>query len=407
MSARLRTRPAARSETGSQRILPLDGYRAVASFAVLVSHTAGEVGFITPRQSGAHLIDNLGNFGVAVFFILSGFVNYRPFATATMSRSPLPDATTFIARRGLRIFPAYWMALLAWAVFADPGKRAPGSPFAMLLLADTYNTQNVWLTGLYVSWSLTIEIAFYLLLPVIAHALNSAARRITDDTRRLQAHLAVLAGMTLVAYAYRTIPDHFPSAPFIVRGWFPAFFDWFALGMLLAVLDVWRTLGRRLPAWLTDFSERTWACWTCAAFAYAAVVVLKGDQLLFARHETPAQASWRFFFQGLSAFFLVLPVVLGPRNRGAMRVLGSRAVVFLGSISFGVYLWHPVVMLWFVTSLLSFEPVIRFLLLTPIVIALTVPIALLSYRLVEVPSMRVRWQGRHGHATSTARRYAT
>lgn len=406
MSTIVQTMPDAPADTVSKRIQPLDGYRAVAAIAVLVSHTAGEVGFSTPTQPGSHLVDNLGNYGVAVFFILSGFVNYRPFASATLNRSALPDATTFIARRGLRIFPAYWVALLAWAVFASPTQREPGSPFAMLLLADSYNTDNTWLTGLYVSWSLTVEIAFYLLLPVISHSVNIAARRIDDPTRRLQVHFLALAGMTLVAYAYRTIPDRFPSAPSAVRIWFPGFFDWFALGMLLAVLDVWRTLTAHLPAWLTDLSARTWACWTCAAAGYVAVVVLKGDQLLFSRAETPAQASWRFFFQGVSAFFLVLPVVLGNRTQGAMRVLGSRRVLFLGSISFGVYLWHPVVMLWFHDSFHSFAPAIRFLVLTTFVIALTAPIAYASYRLVEMPSMRLRLLGQTRSDTPTTRQYA-
>lgn len=372
-----------------QRIDSLDGFRALAALAVVVSHTAGEVGFINSRQLGAHLVDNLGNFGVAVFFVLSGFVNYRPFAAGSLTRANMPDAVTFLVRRGVRIFPAYWVALVAWALFASPAERRTGSPFAMLLLADPYNTSNTWLTGLYVSWSLTVELAFYAVLPLIALALSAVSSRIEGHDRRLVAHLAALAIMVVIAYAYRTIPDHFPDAPFVVRNWFPSFLDWFALGMLMAVLDVWRSALGQLPRWLSDLSSRTWACWACAASAYAAIVVLKGDLLLFSRHESPAQATWRFFFQGLAALFLLLPAVLGERHVGVLRRLGGRRSVFLGTMSFGLYLWHPVVMLWFRNSFLSFSPLIRFSLLTPAVIALSIPIALASYRLVEMPAMNL------------------
>ncbi len=276
-----------------------------------------------------------------------------------------------------------------WAFAASDTARAPGSPFAMFLLLDPYNTDNVWLTGLYVSWSLTVEIAFYLFLPVYALIVDRIARRRPLVAQRLYVHLAGLVVLVLVAYGYRMLRDHWTEAPFVSRNWMPSFFDWFALGMLLAALDVWRTNGGAIPAKFKAFADHAGACWTCAAAAYLAIVVLKGDQLLFARDENPAQMSWRFFFQGLAAFFLVLPAVLGNPDQRVLRVLAGRRFVALGAVSYGIYLWHPVVMLWFHDLFLDAAPHLRVLVLTTVVVVVTIPLAFLSHRLVEMPAMRL------------------
>jgi peptidoglycan/LPS O-acetylase OafA/YrhL len=372
------------------RIEALDGYRAVAAIGVLISHTAGEVWFIRADEPGAHVMDNLGNFGVAVFFVLSGFVIFRPFVAASLERGRVPATAPYLIRRGLRVFPAYWVALAAWAVWAPAADRAAGSTVGMLLLTDPYSADYVWLTGLYVSWTLTIEIAFYLFVPLYAWCLHGVARRQALPVRRLQIHLLGIGVLYVSAFAYRSFAvDHWSGAPVAAAAWLPGYLDWFALGMVMATLSSWNRSGHSLPAWLTGLAERTTACWTLAATAYFAIVVLKGDQLLFTRVENAAQMSFRHFFQGLAAFFFVAPAIFGRAHQRGVAGFRTRTTLFLGTVSYGIYLWHPVVMLWFDDLLGDRSQRERFAALTLVVLAVTIPIAAASYWLLERPMLRL------------------
>lgn len=372
-------------------MVALEGYRAVAALAVLVSHTAGHVWFIRTDEPGAHLLDNLGNFGVAVFFVISGLVVTRPFIHASLAGTPRPATAPYLIRRALRVYPAYWVALVVWAAFASDELRRPGSPIGIFFLVDPYvSPEEGWLTGLFVSWSLTVELIFYLFVPVYAVAVGAVARRSATRDGRLVVHLVGVAILYLTAFAYRSaVGDHFTDLPPTTIHWLPGFLDWFALGILLAVVTSYRDLGGRVPTWAVALPRRTGASWTLAALAYLLIVLLKGDQLLFQRAESPAQMSWRFFFQGMAAFWFVVPAVLGSREQTAMAWFRSTRLVFLGTVSYGIYLWHPIVMMWFEELLVDWTPRGRAIVLTLVVTAVTVPIAMASYYWVERPMIRL------------------
>jgi peptidoglycan/LPS O-acetylase OafA/YrhL len=378
----------------ASRIEALDGYRAVAAIGVLISHTAGEVWFIRSDEPGAHVMDNLGNFGVAVFFVLSGFLIFRPFVAASLDGKRLPATAPYLIRRGLRVFPAYWVALAAWALWAPAVDRAAGSTVGMLLLTDPYSSDYVWLTGLYVSWTLTIEVAFYVFVPLYAWCLHRVARRYELPVRRLRVHLGGIGLMYVSAFVYRSLTtDHWDGPPIGAVAWLPGYLDWFAFGMLMATLVSWGRAGHLLPAWLTGLAQRTIACWTLAAAAYFVIVVLKGDELLFTRVENAAQMSFRHFFQGVAAFFFVVPAVFGRTHQRGVDWFRTPSLLFLGTVSFGIYLWHPVVMLWFDGLSDGSSPRVRFAALTVVVLAVTIPIAAASYWLLERPMMRLYRSG--------------
>ncbi len=131
--------PAPEIATAPTRLDTLDGYRAIAALGVLVYHTAGWVGFMSPQEPGAHLIDNLGNFGVAVFFVISGFLLFRPFVLASLTGTSPPETAPFYIRRALRIYPAYWLALIGWALVATPSDRVAGTTIGKFFLIDPYD----------------------------------------------------------------------------------------------------------------------------------------------------------------------------------------------------------------------------------------------------------------------------
>src|SRR5439155_14852002 len=132
--------------------------------------------FIRPLQSG-----------VTLFFVLSGFLLYRPFAQAALNGTARPSIRRYLRNRALRILPAYWTVLLvsvgagATVVAATEsgnlvGRLGPGQLSASLLLVQSYRPSTIF-TGLQPAWSLCVEAAFYVLLPLAALAASARRRR--------------------------------------------------------------------------------------------------------------------------------------------------------------------------------------------------------------------------------------
>jgi peptidoglycan/LPS O-acetylase OafA/YrhL len=95
---------------GRPRHFPcFDGLRAIAAVSVVVIHTSFVSGLTT--RSGVGIYTARLEIGVAVFFLISGFLLYRPFAAAHVAGLPSPVLGRFWVRRLLRIVPAYWLAL--------------------------------------------------------------------------------------------------------------------------------------------------------------------------------------------------------------------------------------------------------------------------------------------------------
>src|SRR3954451_18263543 len=92
-----------------------DGLRALAALAVLMTHVAFAGGADAPNVFGVFFARMDG--GVAVFFVLSGFLLYRPFVVAHLHERPRPAAGPFLWRRFLRIYPAYWLVLTVVVYF--------------------------------------------------------------------------------------------------------------------------------------------------------------------------------------------------------------------------------------------------------------------------------------------------
>src|SRR3954447_17958902 len=99
---------------GHPRFPLLDSLRAIAVLCVVLTHTGA--------LSGLNEESSLGDFtarltiGVTIFFLISGFLLYRPFVNARMNGAPQTPLAVYAKRRFLRIFPAYWLALTALAI---------------------------------------------------------------------------------------------------------------------------------------------------------------------------------------------------------------------------------------------------------------------------------------------------
>jgi peptidoglycan/LPS O-acetylase OafA/YrhL len=379
----------------------LDGYRALAALAVVVYHLASPLGWFRlggdAGVTGA-LISNLGNFGVAIFFLLSGFLLYRPFARAALADEPGPATLRFLRHRVLRIYPAYWVALTAAIVLVGVANPS-GEKYAILyLLVQNYRAGHA-LLGLGVAWTLVIEVSFYITLPFLAWGIRLLGRRAASIAGRMRAQLLGLGLLAAASLLYR-FTLAVPSRPFqTTHLWLPNFLDWFALGMLLAVCVAWVDLGGRLPRWFQALADNWWAPVLLAAQSYVVLALLRLDArsgALGGGQESEFEMAIRFFFNGVGAFFLLLPVVL-DRDHGDLlhRTLGGRSLALLGTMSYGVYLWHTIWIkfianrIWDTTLPLD-PPFGESALLVVSVFALTFAAALGSFLLIEHPVMRFK-----------------
>ena len=89
----------------------LDGYRGVAALLVVTTHVAFSTAFAVGGSLGA--VAARFDIGVAIFFLLSGFLLYRGWARSGLTGARVPGSRVFYRRRLWRILPAYWVMVLA------------------------------------------------------------------------------------------------------------------------------------------------------------------------------------------------------------------------------------------------------------------------------------------------------
>jgi peptidoglycan/LPS O-acetylase OafA/YrhL len=328
-----------------------------------------------------------------VFFLISGFLLYRPFVAAHLAGRPGPAVRPYLTRRLLRIVPAYWVALLVAAYVLHtitPPLRDAKSIVIYFGFLQVYFSHYV-LGGISAAWTLCVEMTFYLLLPLYAAIVTACSRR----RGQLRAELAGIAALMVVSLVAKVIVYARVSGQQTGAGtWLPAQLDLFALGMVLAVASVWWSDHGRQPAVLA----RRWmpgASWAVALVLFWVVSTQVGLPRVPVYLATLAQAVSRQWLYGGFAFFLLLPAVFGPQDHGWIRrALRSRPMVAVGSISYGIYLWHETWMLkvlqWLHRPLFTMS----FLKLTLAVAALSGVCALASLVLVEQPAQRLgrRWR---------------
>lgn len=382
------------------RFSSLDGFRAIAALGVVVYHVAGYANLTGSPTLTSKFLNNLGNYGVAVFFLLSGFLLYRPFVMAWFTDKPSPDPIVYLRHRFLRIFPAYWLALGAFLALGLLKAQNPGPDYFFTLFSLTQVYRKAYgFAGISVAWTLCIEVAFYLALPLIAALIRLIGRSARTLKMKLEAQLVGLVVMVIVSLGYRLLvagPYQYDNKahPFAVEHlWLFNYLDWFALGMLLAVCVCWTDMGRSLPTIVQRFANTGWLCWIFAAACYLALMMVRENTAASGAgvgRETPTQMAVRFLLNGVAAFFFLVPGVLGRREHSLInRGLSSLVPMFLGTISYGLYLWHKI---WLDYLKEGRPPSARygFWTMLALVVAMSIVSASLSYYLLERPIMRFR-----------------
>ena len=308
----------------------LDGVRAVAAYGVIATHTGFQSGRSLDSGTFAPFLARL-EFGVTLFFLLSGFLLYRPFLLASLQGRPHPHWGSFWWRRLLRIAPAYWLVIVV-VLGAMTAQMVTGAEWRdYLLLIQIYHHGRAD-SSLSQMWTLAVEISFYAALPLLAWL----ATRLSFG-RPLRAHLALVGGVAAVALTSNlVIHAHHLSSPALQ--WLPTYADWFALGMLLAILSAAPVTAPPWMASLRAVAAAPGTCWIAGALLYwLSTLPMAGPRNLLP--STAWEWTTRHYLYGLAAFCFLLPVMLGSSD-WVRQLLGNRVMRFLGTISYGVYLWH-------------------------------------------------------------------
>ena len=352
--------------------------------SVLVTHTA--------LLTGANQFAWYGKYtarldvGVTIFFLISGFLLYRPFVAAHLDGRAGPRVRDYARRRVLRIVPAYWLALTVLAIYPGLGQMWSGHSWVYYVFLQDYSPGWVF-GGLQPAWSLGVEAAFYVSLPAVAYGLRWIGRRMSRRGR-VTLELTVIAALGAASVVVRAVTPGSPGSQWHVT--LPGTFDWFALGMLLAVVSA--ALAGREPGPIRFLRHWPSAAWLVALvlFWFTATQLGLGGSLFF--RVTPGQGMEQHLLYGAIAFFLLLPAAFAGDGGGLPRVvLRNRVVAWLGLISYGIFLWHhPIALKLAEVDDHRLFASFRMLGITAATFAIALACAALSYYLLERPILRYK-----------------
>ena len=349
--------------------------------------------------------------GPAMFFVLSAFLLYQPFATAHLADRAAQTWRKFMKGRALRVIPAYWVTL---AILILLFRANPSNPFsggikvdnwkdglAIFLFAQTY-FPKWFFHGITSAYTLNAEVIFYLLVAVYALLVRRwcRGRRLDEKLRR---ELYALAVVVVGSFAWRAVlewryasirrtcvndadrrasrarqPSGFRATPTTSRS-----------GWRSRCIASWRLVRGEEPRWLQRIGAAPDLLWLTAFGVFVVYSTWLGAHGL--AYVPPGQAELRHLMNGLIVLFLLLPGVFGDMSRGGVRrFLRWRPIAYVGLVSYGVYLWHQgftdKAMTWTRSTPLH----ANFLLITGIAVACSVVMATLSWYCFERPINRRR-----------------
>lgn len=393
--------------TSGSRLVGIEGLRGIAAISVLVAHVrvhlahSVDLGILEPAVS------LLGQ-GLTLFFALSGFLLYRPWVSFWLEGKPYPKARLFLANRALRIYPAYIAILLlvslalgvAYTESIPTGRGVQAAestvgfmtdPLLLLLnltLTHTLIPLSIK-TGLGVSWSLTVEVAFYLVLPLLGLLLLKVRKDRRTGAKRSNSFVFVpplilaIVGLTGKLIMSRITGGASAGDQFYLNwgaNWTAVFArsllahaDLFAFGMIAAVIIGWERSGK------IEAKYRRALTWGSMGIIILSVLAAKATSL----DDT--------FFALASAALIVLVCTRDNRAEAGLlaRIMELLPLRFIGLISYSLYLWHiPVI--WFLKlHNMTFSESMWWA-NAALVFLTSSALATITYYLVEVPALRLK-----------------
>jgi peptidoglycan/LPS O-acetylase OafA/YrhL len=409
-------------------IASLDGVRAIACIIVVLYHSTSLIYWRWDIDHKPLLaaLNYIGARGVTLFFVLSGFLLFLPYAKAFLSGKNWPQARTFYMRRILRIVPGYYFALFAIILLKNSSYLQPHNWKTLFSFLTFFMThpQSDRVNGVY--WTLAVEFQYYMLLPLIALGIYGLTR-LVHPKRRLWVVIGSLFVMITWGLATRSWGDALFASPdgqtqlassrilrytaFLIYGDHGKFFEDFGIGMLLALLyvvatnplrgDIYRRVLSRLSPWLW------WGGIVLFAFAaWRNASNLPTWPATFGIFD--AYPGWAVEFTFALGCACCMLAILFNGTGLLNRFFIWTPLRWIGLISFSLYLWHDPIIVALEANLAPslfqhFHGLMTVGIFAVVECILILAVSFTLYVLVEKPGMRLSERLRNKNRESRER----
>jgi len=260
-----------------------------------------------------------------------------PYVRAILLDTSFPYTHSFYLKRFVRIVPAYWVALLFLLNISAVNFPNISGFIRSFFLIHTFTLHNVF-TGIQQTWTLSVEVFFYLCLPWIAILIRACTRNKTSKVK-VRNIFGCLTALYTFTYIYRIFFHRVPTRHFETYTiLLPAHLDTFALGMIVAtavmafqVLPNLKVRHSQLVRFGPVFFFASGTVWFWSTqIGWALGLNQSRFQIDLLGH----------FLYGIASVTFVLPFCLDQGTSRIVKIFSSRACVWLGTISYGMYLWH-------------------------------------------------------------------
>jgi len=388
-------------------IAALDGVRALAFLLVFELHINHAGVWGDGNNAFISAFFSVGGTGVTLFFVLSGFLLFLPYAQSLLFEKDWPRAKIYYIRRILRIFPGYFFSLFILVMFTKPYFMQPHYwrqlvPFLTFTMA--YHNSSGLINGPY--WTLAIEFQYYLILPLIAFGILAVTRLVRHEKRVWivvgSLFVMIIWGLGTAAFGayFESHPDQTFLIPrplldavlFVIYGDQSKFLEDFAVGMLIAVGYVYVMNSPRKVLYLLK-ARRILLRLLILCIALLVYEVLPDSALPFipsVYQDTPWVNEFVF---ALCYGYLVAAVLFNHPDQWLVRMFSWIPLRWLGLISFSLYIWHrPLIQILATNlgpSLKRLHPILTLSLFWMITFMVSVVFCYFLYVHIEKPGMRL------------------
>lgn len=399
----------------------LDGVRACAILLVIWYHVyqiPRDLQVWSTQPFTNSLINALlyfGKYGVTLFFVLSGFLLFLPFAQALLFEQSWPSTRRFYLRRFFRIMPAYYLSLLLIVLlfqhqYLQPQRWKELGVFFVFLMDSsqaTYKQLNAPF------WTLAIEWQYYMLLPLLALAMRQIVRRVKANHRLLTTCACILmliAWGLFSRYVGTYFMERHPTETFLVPrsvlngilffmyGMSGKYFEDFGVGMLLALCFVYvrhPSISFKLRIMLQKLSPWLWGFGLLSLFTMILWSYNQRYANTWPLFNAPLLLKYYYLFSelGLSLSFGICILALLFGSLQLRKPFEWSPLRWLGMISYSLYMWHLPLLIAFIQLGPSlpqeWPPQLMYGLYWLLVLLVIIPFSFLFFLWVEKPGMKL------------------
>lgn len=339
----------------------VDALRGIAILLVLVAHNY--LGFAQEREDypgGFGAIVYQGVSGVQLFYIMSAFTLF--LSLSNQNDKEAFSYPSFLIRRFFRIAPLFYLAIFFYVIQDSIQGSYINSYQILSTLTFTHGFSIEWINGIFPgSWSIAVEMPFYLLVPLLFFYIKNLDRALLVFSITV-----LLAKLLNITFKYM-LPDFYPEMGQFLYFYLPAQLPIFALGIIFYFLFKKQSLTVKASTWLVT------------ALMLITHYVLGGSGIISK-------------FVLLSMGFMVFIYVLSIKP---YELFVNSITVFIGKVSYGMYLFHWVVFNVISTLKIAYltpYPVLNFVLRQLAIILLCATLAYVLHILVEKPFQKMGYK---------------